>query len=81
MATYVVATRREAEASPLTAEEHVREIPGVWIRGGSDPNRIRIEASELAAAEIARRFGSVLLIEPEIVVDAVGQDSQSASKS
>jgi hypothetical protein len=38
----------------------------VWIRGGTDPNRITLEASELAAAEIERRFGSVLLIEPEI---------------
>jgi hypothetical protein len=66
MATYVVATRREAQTGHTTAEDQVREIPGVWIRGGSDPNRIRIEASEFAAAEIERRFGSVLLIEPEI---------------
>jgi hypothetical protein len=66
MPTYVVATRQEAQAGSLTAEDHVREVPGVWIRGGTDPNRITIEASELAAAEIERRFGSVLLIEPEI---------------
>jgi len=66
MATYVVATRREAQASPSTAEDYVRQVPGVWIKGGTDPNHITIEASELAAAEIERRFGSVLLIEPEI---------------
>ena len=66
MATYVVAARQEAPTGSLTAEDQVRQVPGVWIRGGTDPNRITIEASELAAAEIERRFGSVLLIEPEI---------------
>jgi len=66
MGIYVVAARQEAEASSLTAEDHVREIPGVWILGRSDPNRIRIEASEIATAEIERRFGSMLMIEPEI---------------
>ncbi|MBQ0819321.1 hypothetical protein KBI52_03625 [Microvirga sp. HBU67558] len=66
MATYVVATRSEAQPSHTTAEEHVREVPGVWIMGGSDPNRVIIEATDLAAAEIERRFGSVLSIEPEI---------------
>jgi hypothetical protein len=111
MPIYVVATRQEAQMGSLTAEDHVREVSGVWIRRGTDPNRITIEASELAATEIERRFGSVLLIEPEIVasaeqsadvraydeaerrigsvlliepeiaVDAVGQDTQSASKS
>ena len=73
MVMYVVATRREAQASLSTAEDYVREVPGVWIKGGTDPNRITIEASELAAAEIERRFGSVLLIEPEIVADADDQ--------
>jgi hypothetical protein len=33
----------------------------------SNPHRITIEATEAAAAEIERRFGSVLLIEPELV--------------
>jgi len=66
MPPYVVAARQEAETGSLTAEDHVRQVPGVWIKGGTDPNRITIEASELAAAEIERRFGSVLLIEPEI---------------
>jgi hypothetical protein len=36
MVTYVVATRREAQVSPSTAEDYVREVPGVWIRGGTD---------------------------------------------
>lgn len=66
MPTYVVATRQEAQAGSLTAEDQVRQVPGVWLKGGIDPNRITIEASETAAAEIERLFGSVLLIEPEI---------------
>jgi ribosome-binding protein aMBF1 (putative translation factor) len=70
MPIYVVATRQEAQMGSLTAEDHVREVSGVWIRRGTDPNRITIEASELAATEIERRFGSVLLIEPEIVASA-----------
>jgi hypothetical protein len=32
MPTYVVATRQEAQTGSLTAEDHVREVPGVWIR-------------------------------------------------
>ena len=68
MPTYVVATRREAQASSSTAEDFVRQVPGVWVKGGTDPNRITIDASELAADEIERRFGSVLLIEPELVL-------------
>lgn len=66
MPIYVVAARQEAQTGSLTAEDHVRQVPGVWIKGGTDPNRITIEASEIAAAEIERRFGSVLLIELEI---------------
>lgn len=66
MPTYVVASRREAQASSSTAVDCVRQVPGVWVKGGIDPNRITIDASELAADEIERRFGSVLLIEREI---------------
>jgi hypothetical protein len=40
MPIYVVAARQEAQTGSLTAEDHVREVPGVWIRGGTDPNRI-----------------------------------------
>jgi hypothetical protein len=66
MPTYVVANRQEAQTGSLTAEDHVRQVPGVCIRSGTDPSRITIEATELAAAEIERRFGSFLLIKPEI---------------
>ncbi|MBD2751117.1 hypothetical protein IC232_31280 [Microvirga sp. BT688] len=69
MPIYVVATRQEAQTGSLTAEDHVRQVPGVWIKGGTDPNRITIEALEAAAAEIEHRFGSVLLIEPELISD------------
>jgi hypothetical protein len=73
MPTYVVATCQESQTGSLTAEDHVRQVSGVWVKGGTDPNRITIEASEFAAAEIERRFGSVLLIEPELTSDAEAQ--------
>jgi hypothetical protein len=31
-------------------------VPGIWIQGRTDPNRITIEAPELAAVEIERQF-------------------------
>jgi hypothetical protein len=74
MTTYVIATRREAQTSPSTAAEHVREVPGVRIMTDSNPHCISIEASEAAAAEIQRLFGSVLLIEPEIRAGPRPQD-------
>ncbi|NBJ13817.1 hypothetical protein [Microvirga arsenatis] len=66
MTAYVVTTRWEARTSSSTAEQQVREVPGVRIRSSSNPHCITVEASEFAAAEIQRRFGSVLLVEPEI---------------
>ncbi len=66
MTRYVVATRREAETSSLSAVECVMEIPGVRLTVGHNPNCITIEASEAAAAEIERQCSSMLLIEPEI---------------
>jgi hypothetical protein len=73
MPTYVVAARQEAQSGSLTAEDHVRQVSGVWIKGGTDPNRITIEASEAAAGELEHRFGSVLQIEPELTSGAEAQ--------
>ena len=46
---------------PSTADDYVREVPGVRVIGGRNPHCITIEASDLAAAELEHRFGSVLL--------------------
>ena len=45
MATYVVAIRREARLDADTAEECVRQVLGVRVKGAGNPSRVVIEAS------------------------------------
>ncbi len=45
MATYVVAIRREARSDTMTAEEWVRQVPGVVVKAAGNPSRLVIEAS------------------------------------
>jgi hypothetical protein len=66
MATYVVAIRREARSDTRTAEECVRQVPGVHIKGAGNPSRVVIEASLQAVSEIERRFSDKVIVEPEI---------------
>ncbi len=66
MATYVVAIRREARLEVVTAEEWVRQVPGVHVKGAGNPSRVVIEASPQAVSEIERRFGDRVIVEPEI---------------
>jgi hypothetical protein len=66
LATYVVATRREARLEAMTAEERVRQVPGVLVKAAGNPNRVVIEASLQAISEIERRFADTLIVEPEI---------------
>ncbi|KLK93067.1 hypothetical protein AA309_10870 [Microvirga vignae] len=66
MATYVVAIRREARSEAMTAEEWVRQVPGVQVTGAGNPSRLVIEASPQAVSEIERRFGDKLIVEAEI---------------
>jgi hypothetical protein len=55
LATYVVAIRREARLETVTAEERVRQVPGVHIKGAGNPSRVVIEASSQAVSEIETR--------------------------
>jgi hypothetical protein len=66
MVTYVVAIRREAQSNTVAAEEWVRQVPGVQVKGAGNPSRLVIEASPQAASEIERRFGDKLIVEAEI---------------
>lgn len=66
MATYVVAIRREARSDTMTAEEWVRQVPGVHVKGAGNPSRVVIDASPQAVSEIERRFGDMVIVEPEI---------------
>jgi hypothetical protein len=66
MATYVVSIRREARSGAVTAEEWVRQVPGVHVKGAGNPSRVVIEASPQMVAEIVRRFGDNVIVEPEV---------------
>ena len=66
LATYVVAIRREARLEPVTAEEWVRQVPGVQAKGAGNPSRVVVEASTEAVSEIERRFGDKLIVEADI---------------
>ncbi len=72
MATYVVAIRREARSDTMTAEEWVRQVPGVQVTGAGNPSRVVIEASPQAASEIERRFGDKVIVEPELRHERLG---------
>lgn len=66
MATYVVAIRRKARSDTMTAEQWVRQVPGVQVKGAGNPSLVVIEASPQAISEIERRFGDKLIVEAEI---------------
>ncbi|KLK90881.1 hypothetical protein AA309_23475 [Microvirga vignae] len=66
MATYVVAIRQEAQSDTMTAEEWVRQVPGLQVKGSGNPSRVVIEASPQTVSEIERRFGDKLIVEAEI---------------
>lgn len=67
LATYIVAIRREARLEGMTAEEWVRQLPGVHVTGTGNPNRVVIEASPQTVSEIELRFGDKLIVETEIL--------------
>jgi dephospho-CoA kinase len=73
LATYVVAIRREARLEAVTAEERVRQVPGVYVKGAGNPSRVVIEATDQAISEIERRFGDKVIVEPEIRHERLGK--------
>jgi hypothetical protein len=67
LATYVIALRQGIQPRRGTPEEKVRQIAGVRVTGAGNPRRIVVESSPQAAAEIVRRFGDDLIVEPEVL--------------
>jgi hypothetical protein len=65
MTTYVVATRRECRGHGRTAKEAVARLPGVRIKGASNPDRVVIE-SAYDADHIRSGVGPSFYVEPEI---------------
>ncbi len=45
LATYVIASRREARSDTIGAEEWIRQVPGVQVKGARNPSGGVIEAS------------------------------------
>jgi dephospho-CoA kinase len=81
MATYVVALRREARSDTMTAEEWVRQVLGVQVKGAGNPSRVVIKASPQAVSEIERRFGDKILVEPEIRHDRLDVSARKPPKA
>jgi hypothetical protein len=65
MTTYVVATRRECRGRGLTAAEAVARLPGVRVKGASNPDRVVIESVH-DADQIRSGVGPSFRVEPEI---------------
>jgi hypothetical protein len=65
MATYVVATRRECRGQGRTAAEAVARLPGVRVKGASNPDRVVIESAQ-HADQIRSGVGPSFHVESEI---------------
>lgn len=65
MTTYVVATRRECRGHSRTAAEAVARLPGVRIKGASNPDRVVIELAR-DVDQIQSGVGPSFHVEPEI---------------
>jgi hypothetical protein len=57
----------------MTAEERVRQVPGVHVKGASNPSCVVIEASPQAVSQIERRFGDKVIVESEIRHERLGE--------
>lgn len=62
---FVIAVKREHRGKGVTANR-VDQVPGVTIVGASNPDRVVVDASSEAVAELRRQLGSVFRIEPLI---------------
>lgn len=66
MTTYVVAIRRKCRGKGQTAADVVSAVPGVRIKGASDPNRVVIESSD-TVEKLRSKIGESCFVEPENV--------------
>lgn len=69
MATYVVATKREARGEGISAEERLRDVAGASVKRAGSADRVLVEMSAEVARDLQLRFGEKLLVEPIIKFD------------
>lgn len=62
---FVVAIKRERRGEGVEATR-AGQVPGVTLVGTANPDRIVVDASDEAAAEVRRRFGAFMRVEPLI---------------
>lgn len=66
MATYVVATRREARGDGISAQERLRDVAGATVTGAGNADRVVVEMTPEVALDLQQRFAGTLLVEPII---------------
>jgi hypothetical protein len=72
MTTYVVAIRRNCRDRGRTAADLVSLVPGVRIKGASDPNRVVIESSD-PIEKLRSKIGEFCHVEPAIAHRTLGR--------
>ena len=63
--SFVVVIKRERRGQSVEAS-HAGQVPGVTLIGTANPDRIVVDASDAAVAEVRRRFGDFMRVEPMI---------------
>lgn len=66
MATYVVATKRQARGEGISAEERLRDVAGATVKGAGNADRVLVEMSPEVALDLQQRFSEKLFVEPII---------------
>jgi hypothetical protein len=75
---YVVAVKRERRGQGVVAS-HAGQIPGVTVLGSTNPDRVLVDASTKAIAELRQRMGEFVWIEPLIEHTPMGAVRGSAN--
>lgn len=62
---FVVAIKRGLRGQGVEATR-AEQVPGVTLVGDANPDRVIVDATDEAVAEVRRRFGAFMHVEPVI---------------
>ncbi len=65
MPRYLVTTQRALRGRVPSAQEVVRDAPGVHVIDARNPEMVQIETSEETAAELKERLAATHFVDPE----------------